>query len=164
MSRAELQIIGDGPEHERLQELARTCGIEGRVGWLGQMETDQAVERMAQADLLVLPSRKDGWGAVVNEALMVGTPVICSSACGASDLLRHPWIGSVFQSGNVSGLVAELNSWIRKGKVDSVCRDRLRQWSRCIHAPAIAGYVEQIMEHIYNGKPRPEAPWRVDEP
>ena len=44
---------------------------------------------MAAADVLVLPSRFDGWGAVVNEALMVGTPVICSDRCGASDVIEN---------------------------------------------------------------------------
>ena len=40
-----------------------------------------------EADLLVLPSRFDGWGAVVNEALGAGTPVLVSDLCGSSYLV-----------------------------------------------------------------------------
>ena len=41
-----------------------------------------------QADNLVLPSSHDGWGAVTTEALMVGTPVICSDTCGSSLIVK----------------------------------------------------------------------------
>jgi glycosyltransferase involved in cell wall biosynthesis len=57
----------------------------------------------------VLPSRFDGWGAVVNEALMVGTPVICSDRCGASDVIENGRNGYVFEADNADALLQRLH-------------------------------------------------------
>ena len=63
---------------------------------------------MSSADCLILPSRHDGWGAVVSEALMVGTPVICSDACGSAGVVHASGVGGVFRSGDHCALTAEL--------------------------------------------------------
>src|SRR5262249_9706416 len=53
-----------------------------------------------------LPSRHDGWGVVVNQALGAGLPIICSDAVGAAHDLIEPEInGLIFPNGNVSELV-----------------------------------------------------------
>ena len=156
----ELSVIGDGPQKACLQEQARRSRIADRVSWLGKMDAAHVQRHIGAADVLVLPSREDGWGAVVNESLMAGTPVICSTACGAADLIRQPWLGSVFQSGSVSELASALSSWASAGKRSTAERERIRDWARCIEAPSIARYVEKILEHIYNHGPRPQAPWR----
>jgi glycosyltransferase involved in cell wall biosynthesis len=59
----------------------------------------------------VLPSRFDGWGAVVNEALMVGTPVICSNRCGASDVIENGRNGYVFEAGSARALRERLRQY-----------------------------------------------------
>lgn len=155
-----LTLIGEGPEEEELKKFAVSCGVEDRVDWLGQMAATELHFFMANADLVVLPSRKDGWGAVVNEALMAGTPVVCSTASGSSDLIRHPWVGSIFQSGSVNDLTAALVSWVDKGRRNAKDRQRLQMWAQCIEASAIADYLELLMEHIYQEGPKPIAPWR----
>ena len=55
-------------------------------------------EVICESDCLVLPSRYDGWGAVISEALMVGTPVICSDNCGAANVVTASNVGSVFST------------------------------------------------------------------
>ena len=159
--RAELMVIGDGPEKEKLQNLARNSGIADRVFWLGQMDAAQVHDRILEADALVLPSREDGWGAVVNESLMAGTPVICSSACGASELIRHPWLGTVFPANHIAALAEAMAHWSEQGKISAEQRQRVRTWAQCIEAPCVASYVEEILTHIYEGGPRPQAPWHL---
>jgi glycosyltransferase involved in cell wall biosynthesis len=103
---ARLRLIGQGPEEGALKALAEQLGIAERVQFLPGMPNAQTVAAMANADLLVLPSRFDGWGAVVNEALMVGTPVVCSNRCGASDLIEDGRNGYVFEAGSVPALLS----------------------------------------------------------
>ncbi len=157
---AELSVVGDGPERPGLEKLALECGIADRVFWHGSLDAAQAQARIHDADAFILPSREDGWGAVVNEALMAGTPAICSTACGAADLIRYPWLGTVFKSGNMPDLAAALRDWVSKGKVSEVERERIRSWARSIEAPVVAKYFELVMNHVYQGGPRPAAPWR----
>jgi glycosyltransferase involved in cell wall biosynthesis len=110
MPSAHLRLIGQGPEEQNLRQLASELGIAERVSFSRGMPNAGTVAAMAAADVLVLPSRFDGWGAVVNEALMVGTPVICSNRCGASDLIENGRNGHVFEAGKVHALLQRLQS------------------------------------------------------
>ncbi|AOF85401.1 glycosyl transferases group 1 family protein [Hydrogenophaga sp. RAC07] len=105
---ARLRIIGQGEEAQNLQRLASQLGVAERVRFSPGLPNAETVAAMAAADVLVLPSRFDGWGAVVNEALMVGTPVICSDRCGASDVIEQGRNGYVFEAGNASALGGHL--------------------------------------------------------
>jgi len=106
-----LRIIGKGEEEQNLKRLATQLGITDRVTYSQGMPNAEIVEAMAGADVLVLPSKFDGWGAVVNEALMVGTPVICSDRCGASDVIDNGRNGYVFEAGNANALLQRLRSF-----------------------------------------------------
>lgn len=106
-----LRIIGRGEEERNLKQLVNQLGIADRVRFSQGMPNAEIVAAMAAADVLVLPSKFDGWGAVVNEALMVGTPVICSDRCGASDVIENGRNGYVFQAGNSTALLKRLRSF-----------------------------------------------------
>ncbi len=110
---ARLRIIGQGEEQQKLEQLAALLGIADRVRFSPTMPNADTVAAMAGADLLVLPSRFDGWGAVVNEALMVGTPVICSNRCGASDVIDEGRNGYVFEAGDASALHDRLHRFFQ---------------------------------------------------
>lgn len=156
----ELEVIGDGPLRTRLERLADSLGLGPRVQWKGQLKPAEIPPRLAQADVVVLPSRKDGWGAVVNEALMTGTPVICSSACGAYDLVRYDWLGTVVRAGDVQSLRDTIVRWAARGRRTPAERLRIREWSRCITGDSLAAYLEAVFQHVYEDAARPVAPWR----
>ncbi|QHE88543.1 glycosyltransferase [Hydrogenophaga sp. BPS33] len=115
---AQLRIIGKGAEEQNLRQLAQQLGVADRVQFSPGMPNADTVAAMAEADVLVLPSRFDGWGAVVNEALMVGTPVICSDRCGASDLIEDGRNGYVFEAGSANALRACLQSFFQYVRTD----------------------------------------------
>lgn len=79
----ELWMIGDGPQKKFLQSLANSL-LPDQVYWFGRLPMSKVPKSINQADCLVLPSHHDGWGAATSEALMTGTPVICSDNCGSS--------------------------------------------------------------------------------
>ena len=157
---ARLVLLGDGPEIGQLRRLATELRIDDAVDWLGSKENSEVASIMASADLMVLPSYKDGWGAVVNEALTVGTPVLVSDACGAADLLQNPLLGSVFTTGSLESLAGELQSWISRGSLTSQQRKQIMAWSNCIGGDVVAQYLENIFEHVYKKAVRPVPPWR----
>ena len=158
---AQLHLLGDGPEKQQLQGSAQALGIQSRVLWLPKRDSTGVQMEMEKADVTLLPSRHDGWGAVVNESLMVGTPVICSSACGAAEFVRQPWLGTVFRTGRVDDLAKVLKHWIDLGRRSPAERERIRNWANCISGQAVAKYFVNIMDHIYSNSARPVAPWRV---
>jgi len=157
-----LTVLGDGISKKELVQLATDLGLAGHVEFLPPLPNSVAMKHLMASDLLVLPSRKDGWGAVVNEALMCGVPAICSSACGAKDLLSEPWRGDVFQSGSVHDLSQLLAKWIARGKCTTDRRVRLREWSsRTIEGNVAADYLLGLLAHVYDQAPLPSAPWRL---
>lgn len=151
---ARLRLIGQGPEEGALKALAQRLGIAERVQFLPGMPNAETVAAMAQADLLVLPSRFDGWGAVVNEALMVGTPVVCSNRCGASDLIEDGRNGYVFEAGCVDSLLQCLR---RFGSEFVADRERLARTesARLGGAAVAAGFEREVQRLIAPPRPRP---------
>lgn len=76
-------------------------GIEDR----GFVQPDRLPRLMQEAAAFVLPSRKEAWGVVVQEAAAVGLPLICSDACGAAvHLLQDRYNGYLFAAGEVEHL------------------------------------------------------------
>lgn len=155
-----LRIIGDGNERKSLEKLAGDLHLTDRVNFTGGLDNIEVRKELARADILVLPSEMDGWGAVINEALMSGTAVICSDCCGAADLISNGLNGEIFKCGSAESLVTTLNRWIEKGTLASSARARIIEWSRCIEGPAIASYFLDIIQYISGEKAeRPRAPW-----
>lgn len=102
----ELVIIGDGPEKNKLMKLAEKLNIAGEIRFIGYVDNETAREIICSCDFLVVPSRYDGWAAVVNEAIDMGTPVICSSSVGAKDLVNFTGAGDVFKNKNYKDLAS----------------------------------------------------------
>lgn len=89
-----LQIVGEGPECERLRKMAGENRIEGikwqkdKIAFVGYLPTPAVRELMKNADVYVMPSNaEEGWGAAVSEALSEGCPVISTYEAGSSATL-----------------------------------------------------------------------------
>ena len=155
----QFDVVGDGAELARWKRAAAASGHSGRISFLSAVNYKLVGDLFGQADLLLLPSRKDGWGAVVNEALQCGVPVVCSDKCGAADLLRKPWRGSVFKAGSVKSLRDALRGWIANGKRDVESSARIRRWSSSIEGRQAARYLVEIVKYLQEGGERPSPPW-----
>ncbi len=99
-SRLVLAIAGEGTLLNEVKRFGETLPA-GRVRILGRQPLAQVVQWMRSSEMLVLPSLREQWGMVVNEAMTCGLPVIVSDACGCvDDLVFEGKNGYVFQSGN----------------------------------------------------------------
>ncbi len=90
---------GDPNKYAFDQEVARYCGV---------IPFGNAQAVISKYHVLVLPSRYDGWGVVVNEALMAGVPVICSDQVGSGAVIEKWQCGAVFISEDESDLRIKL--------------------------------------------------------
>jgi glycosyltransferase involved in cell wall biosynthesis len=79
---AELLIAGDGPERWRVTQLM--AQFPNRVHQLGYIPFDERSRVYDSMHVFVFPSRHDGWGMVVHEAMACGLPVISSNHVGAA--------------------------------------------------------------------------------
>ncbi len=81
-----LQILGEGPERNSLEELAVTLKIRDQVDFDGVVK--DVYQPLRDADLFVLASRYEGFGNVLCEAMAVGTPIIAAEASGPKEILQ----------------------------------------------------------------------------
>ena len=153
-----LQVVGTGPLEATLREQGRHA-LGGRIQWSGGLPMAQVRAVMQAADCLVLPSRHDGWGAVVSEALMAGTPAIASDACGSAGVIRASGTGGVFPAGDAIALAQQLRQLIQAGKPAPAQRAELAAWARCLGVEAGAEYLMQVLEYKAGSADLPLAPW-----
>jgi glycosyltransferase involved in cell wall biosynthesis len=112
-----LDIYGDGPERQALEQVVHEFKLSERIVFHGVIPSEQVRHALAAADCAVLPSRFDGWGMLVNESLAVGTPVICTAACGAAAIVTDEQSGFVVPAGQVAPLTAVLADAMANGPV-----------------------------------------------
>jgi len=71
-----LLIVGNGPDHDELETLARSLSLDDRIHFAGFQKNPYAL--MARADIFMLPSLWEGFGIVIIEAMACGLPVIAA--------------------------------------------------------------------------------------
>ncbi len=153
---AKLDIYGDGDKRAELANFVRENNIEDKVTFHGKVNMEDVQSLMRKHDVLVLPSLYDGWGAVVNEALMNGTYAICSDRCGARALLGSEDRGMVFKNDDVKSLVNALTSANDRLQTIRDNRSSLKLWSDAISGPVVAKY---MVDNIFKEELQPQ-PWK----
>lgn len=155
-----LSVIGDGDMLPRLRRLVQERLLTERVTFEGVIPPERIPARLAVADLVVLPSRWDGWGVVVNEALSVGIPAVVSDRCGAADLIENGKNGYVFRSEDAGALRAALRRFLNSKWEWSGFRTRSAEVGDRISVEAVAPYLVDCLRHMMGaGDRRPTAPW-----
>ena len=88
MPQAVLVIAGDGPQRNKLQSVAQDLGIKHRIIWLGNLSLNSLRAWYSAACATILPSYHEGFGKVVVESYLLGTPVVAAPFVSAQELIR----------------------------------------------------------------------------
>ena len=120
-----LQVVGEGPMQSRVQGAVQRGGWAERVSFAGW--TDDVRPFYQDADLLVLPSRTEGAGLVISEAMSCGVPVLASGVGGIPEVLDHGRTGWLVSPGDSRALAEGLATLIKDGALREVLGARARQ-------------------------------------
>ncbi len=96
---SKLLMIGDGPERQNAEELARTLRIFKDIRFLGRQ--DQMDEILSISDLFLLPSQNESFGLSALEAMACGVPVISTNAGGLPEINIHDKTGFLSDVGDI---------------------------------------------------------------
>lgn len=101
----DLVFLGSDKSNGKYQRLAEEKKISKFTRFLGARPVESVDEIIRSANVVVLPSRFDGWGAVISEAMSAGKAVIATNCCGASEHLIEGGVnGFVVKAGSSNSL------------------------------------------------------------
>ena len=118
---AEFVICGKGSGFEEAKELATRLGVSSYFDFRGWVVGDEKTKMFVEADVLVLPSHREGMPNIVIEAMGSGIPVIATDVGGVSDVVKDSSMGIVLPSKEPKVLGQALVSLYRdKNKRDTM--------------------------------------------
>jgi glycosyltransferase involved in cell wall biosynthesis len=138
--RVRIVIAGDGPERERLEQLAGHLGVTQRVRFLGFRE--DVGDLLAASDLVVLPSLREGLSIALLEAMAAGKPIIASSIGSHREVASHAYMARLVRPADARALseaIAQLSG-------DEALMARLGRTARAVYENC---YTEDRMLHSY---------------
>lgn len=104
-----LEIGGDGPQRDKLENLANRLGIRDQVKFLGVLSREAVRQALWRANTFVLPSYAETFGVVLIEAMATGLPVI-ATRCGGPEDIVTPEVGFLVDPGDVKALAQVLKT------------------------------------------------------
>jgi glycosyltransferase involved in cell wall biosynthesis len=159
---ARFSILGDGPERNRLELLARSLGIEKAVSFCGWISHGEALKRLRSADVMVFPSVRDFGAGVVFEALASGAVPVVADFGGPGDIV-HPEVGYKVPLTNESEFVSEMEKILTHLAQDRDLLNRLRQQGiyyagECLTWDAKAQSTTRVLNWAVRRGPKPALP------
>jgi glycosyltransferase involved in cell wall biosynthesis len=137
-----LLLIGDGPQREALQALARQLGVEERVMFLGLR--GDVMEVLAAMDLFVHPALTESFGLVIVEAMAAAKPVLSTAVGIAPDVIADGETGMLVPPRDPDALTRGLDAMLAaRGRWDAMGR-RAQEVAREFTAPRMVAAYEAL--------------------
>lgn len=147
-----LDIYGPGERPDWLADMPAAIRYRGHITF-GE---SQCV--IGGYDAIVVPSRYDGWGVVVNEALLQGVPAIVSNRAGASALVRYSGAGVVFDPAT-EDLANVIANAAHDRELIATWRARAKYYRASLEPALAAKYFLDCLATHRSGKTKPTPPW-----
>jgi glycosyltransferase involved in cell wall biosynthesis len=108
---AVLLVAGEGPDRERLLDLATSLGIADRVTLLGYL--DPVSPMLSALDVFASASHSEALGTSILEAMALGVPCVCTDSGGPAEIIRDGEDGLLVPVGDEAALAAAIERLIR---------------------------------------------------
>lgn len=129
--------------HTQDRDTAAKWGLEGATHPLGHIDQATLVDELRHADVLLMPSRLEGFGLAAVEAMACGTPVVATRGTSLTEIITDGQDGLLCEPNDVSGFAAAIRS---------LCTDESMNWRTGQAAVATArdhfGIDRCVAEHI----------------
>ena len=105
----ELYVVGEGNLQKELMELCKSLGVSSKMHWLGK--TEHINEFLSKIDLFILPSKYEGFGLVLLEAMVAKKPIIAANNSAIPEVLGKTYEG-LFSTGDSKALAQQIKTAI----------------------------------------------------
>jgi teichuronic acid biosynthesis glycosyltransferase TuaC len=125
------EVIGEGPEWNRIRALAERLGVLNSVRFQGRRNRTEVAEACRRCTVFVLPSRYEGLGCVYLEAMASGKVAIGCEGQGIEEVIRHGENGWLVPPNGreelIEGLRALLRDESRRRQIGAAARETILQ-------------------------------------
>jgi glycosyltransferase involved in cell wall biosynthesis len=155
-------IVGDGPERGRLEQLAKSLGIEKAVSFAGWVSHEEVLRRLRSADVMVFPSVRDFGAGVVFEALATGAVPVVADFGGPGDIVR-PEVGFKVPLTNENDFVLKMEKILKelaqnRGRLEGLRQQGMAYARECLTWDAKALATTRVMRWVVREGPKPDLP------
>lgn len=137
------RFVGMG---EQTQRFRREQAIPDNVELIPFLQKNELEQEYRRCGMLVLPSRQECWGLVINEAASFGTPIVSTWGSGAAvEFLSEKYPQYLAQPGDARALLRAIQTLRHSGDLDTYC-DYLKEKSAAYSIEAsVAAHIKQIL-------------------
>jgi glycosyltransferase involved in cell wall biosynthesis len=157
---AHFAVVGDGPERGRLEDLAKSLGIEKAVSFCGWVSHEDVLRRLRSADVMVFPSVRDFGAGVVFEALATGAVPVVADFGGPGDIV-HPEVGYKVPLTNEGEFVAQTEKILtelahNRDRIEQLRRQGMAYARERLTWDAKAQDTSKVLDWVVGGGPKPD--------
>jgi phosphatidylinositol alpha-1,6-mannosyltransferase len=108
-----LVVIGDGDDRPRLERMTQELCLNSRVRFWGNVPVETLVTAYQRCDVFAMPSKAEGFGLTLLEAMAFGKPVVGGAHGGPLDIIQDGVTGYLVPHGDIDGLVQVLERLLK---------------------------------------------------
>ena len=140
-------LVGQGDDLPRVHALARALGVDHAVVCAGAVSDDALPAWYNACDLFVMPSRHEGFGIVLAEALACGKPVIAGDRDGARDALLDGRLGRLVDPDDAGRLADAILEFVT-GRAPAALTDPETLSRECIRRFGFAAFERRVRDML----------------
>lgn len=104
-----LLVVGDGSQRTIMQEQAIELGVNDSVEWMGRQEQSHLQSLYDRIDILLMPSRSEGFGLTTIEGMARGCVVVASNIGGLPEVVKDGEVGLLHEVNSANDIVYKIN-------------------------------------------------------
>ena len=131
------------------------------VNFIGSWQSQDVCTNMMQYDVVVVPSKYDGWNLLPNEAIYAGIGTIITDAAVSDELISTSGAGKVVPADNSKAMATAMQSVVDKPELVDEWKKKAEEYRHKILPKTVGEYFMDVLDYtFYNcGQSRPQSPW-----
>jgi len=145
---ANLIIIGDGGDKERLEKLVRENNVSEKVSFTGSLKREELLSYISGSNLFVLPSSFESFSFQLVEAMMLGSVVVALDAGNLKEIIKNGENGILIDQKDIDKLPEILNTLLNDKNLTKKLSENAKEDSKKFNVDATVNELESIFKKI----------------
>lgn len=132
-----------------------------KVNYIGSWPSEEVGKNMGNYDVVIIPSRYDGWNLLANEAITARIGTIITDEAVSDEMIKASGAGKVVAAGNVPALANAMQEVINNPEIVVDWKQKALKYEPCISSEIVGNYFINILDYTFYDStlPRPHCPW-----